>query len=210
MFKKMFISMITMTILIAGGFIYYFQQSVGETFVRMDSRTKIIENTFENEEYFYFLSDEEIDKAIEKGMTSTKLIEDYLLENAEEDISLDVAFAYIETPYLTAIKESRKIFDHFGRRPVPKEIKQELADQYLPIHIRFFENRGYVYDIRFIQGEIEIEPYNIITYGSGSMKTMYMKVEDVDFSQTATVITEDKINSSVYSEFKVNFNDFVD
>jgi len=199
-----------MTILIAGGFIYYFQQSAGETFVRIDSRTKTIENTFENEEYFYFLSDEEIGKAIEKGMTSTKLIEDYLLENAEEEISLDVAFAYIETPYLTAIKESRKIFDHFGRRPVPNEIKQELADQYLPIHIRFYENRGYVYDIRFIQGESEIEPYNMITYGSGSMKTVHMKVEDIDFSQTATVITEDKIDPSVYSEFKVNFNDFVD
>lgn len=209
MFKKMFISMITMTILISAGIIYYLQQSVGETFGRLESSTNVIEKSFENEEYYYFLSDEKIQKAIEKGMTSIELIENYMLEKNEEKTSPEVAFAYIETPFFTALKESRELFDHYGRRPIPLEIKRELLDQYLPIHIRFYENRGYVYDLRFIQGGEEIKAYNTITQGSGSMKTMYMKVEDLDFSQPATVIAEDKVDTSVFSEFKINFNNFL-
>lgn len=209
MLKKMVISMITMTILISAGIIYYLQQSVGETFGRPDSPNNVIEKSFENEQYYYFLSDEEIRKAIEKGISSIELIEDYLLQENEENTSSEVAFAYIETPFFTALKKSRELFDHFGRRSIPLEIKRELLDQYLPIHIRFYENKGYVYDLRFIQGGEEIKAYNTITQGSGSMKTMYMKVEDLDFSQPATVIAEDKVDTSVFSEFKINFNNYL-
>ncbi|WP_280770016.1 hypothetical protein [Salipaludibacillus daqingensis] len=208
MFKKMFISMIIMTIFIVGSLVYFFHESVGDTLGRTGSLENKLEKTFENEDYYFYLSDQEIRKAIEKGTTSIELVEDFLLEKEEEATLSEAVFAYIETPYFSAIKESRKLYDHFGRRPIPEEIKQELMDQYLPIHVRFNENKGYVYDIHLKQGEEEVEPIRTMTSGSGTLKTIYLEVEDLDFAQSAIVVAEDKVNSSVSTQFKVDFSEF--
>ncbi|WP_416151582.1 hypothetical protein ACM26V_11670 [Salipaludibacillus sp. HK11] len=211
MLKKMFISMVFMTMLVIGVSLYLFQEKVIGTFDQSNSRSGVLEQSFENEDYFYFLSDKEINRAIGKGTTSIILIEDYLLESPEESLGTEshVAFAYIETPYLTTINIARNVFDHYGRIPSSQEVKQELFDQYLPIHIRFNENKGYVYDLKMIQDEKEIEPFSTEVHGSGAMKTIYLNVGDLDFSMPATVIVEDSVDSSVNHQYEIDFENYI-
>ncbi|WP_233254330.1 hypothetical protein [Salipaludibacillus keqinensis] len=208
MLKKMFISMMTMTILIISGFMFLFQGSVDGTLGMPDSPIgEKMEKSFEDESYVYYLNDEQILSAIEKGVTSTELIDDFLLDKSEvtELQETDVAFAYVETPYLTVLKESRNIFDRYGRRPVPQELKPELMDQFLPVHIRFYENKGYVYNVKVLQEDHEVEYFRRETRGSGSMKTLYVKVDDLDFSERAIVQVEDKIDPSINHSFYLDF-----
>lgn len=203
------ISMIVMSILLIGGMLLFLHFFSGVTMGSFDLSEKgNLEKTFENEDYFYYTTTEEINEAIEKAINSLELIENNILLSESLEKNEDIAFAYLETPYLTALKESRAIYDHFSRVPATEEIKNLLSDSYLPIHIRFHGNRGYVYEITMTQFEEEIKPIHTETRGGGTIKTIYISVDDIDLTAPAAIRVEDYVNPSISVDFKIDFDDY--
>ncbi|MCR6119732.1 hypothetical protein HXA34_15455 [Salipaludibacillus agaradhaerens] len=208
MFKKMLMSMIFMTVLIVGGLLFYFNSTTGGLFGKTDSSSRgALAKTFEDDTYMYYLSETQIQQAIKTSTTTVDLIENFLLEEKQGEGS-GVAFAYVETPYLTVVKEARKIYDYTGRRPVVEEVKPNLMDQYLPVHVRFYENKAYIYDVQIGQDDDNIQPYKVDNANGGTAKIIYLNVEKLDFSQPLTITTVDRIDSSQMSVFSLEFDEY--
>ncbi|WP_143051258.1 hypothetical protein [Salipaludibacillus aurantiacus] len=209
MFKKMLYSMVSMTIIIIAGILVYLSQVTGLTFALPEESLGSIPNTFENENYVYYLTDDQINDAIKKAVSSTDLLENFLLETIEDTTDgSQVAFAYVETPYLTVINEARKSFDLEGRRPAGEEIRRKLTDSFLPVHIRFYQNKGFVHDVKIIQQDEEIIPFKTETNGSGAVETIYLHIMDVDMTEPAYVYVMDRVNEEAYHISKIDFYNY--
>ncbi|MCR6111812.1 hypothetical protein HXA35_15795 [Bacillus sp. A301a_S52] len=209
MVKKMLMSMIFMTVLIVGGLLFYFNSTTGGLFGKTDSSSRgTLAKTFEDDTYMYYLSEAQIQQAIKTSTTTVDLLENFLLDEKQSEGS-GAAFAYVETPYLTAVKEARKIYDYTGRRPVVEEVKPNLMDQYLPVHVRFYENKAYIYDVKIEQDDDNIQPYKVDNALGGTAKTIYLNVEKLDFTQPLTITAVDRVDSSQMSVFSLEFDNYV-
>jgi hypothetical protein len=209
MFKKMLMSMIFMTVLIVGGLLFYFNSTTEGLFGKTDSSSRgMLPNTFENDTYMYYLTDSQIQKAIKTSTTTVDLIENFLLEDEKQGNRSATAFAYVETPYLTVVKEARKLYDYTGRRPVLEDVKPNLMDQYLPVHVRFHGNKAYIYDVEIGQGGDSIQPYKIDNTRGGTAKTIYLDVGKLDFSQPLTINAVDRVDSSQVDVFSLDFDKY--
>ncbi|MGJ9382293.1 hypothetical protein [Salipaludibacillus sp. CF4.18] len=210
MFKKMIISMMIMSICLTGGLFFLLEHSEGVISDLQNNKVNgDLVKSFENKVYFYHLSKEEINEAIDRGTNSLELIENYLLPSQSQENNADVAFAYIETPYLTVMKESRAVYDHYGRKPVAEEMTERISDRYLPVHVRFSENKGLEYHVSFLQKDEEIEPITTEIQESGMMETIFIHTDDLDFASSATVRVEQEMNPGNEVEFEINFNNFI-
>ncbi|MCE7791487.1 hypothetical protein K8O68_03490 [Salipaludibacillus sp. CUR1] len=209
MLKKMLYSMVSMTVIIMAGILVYLSQVTGLTFALPEESPGSIPNTFENENYLYYLTDDQINDAIKKAVSSTDSLENFLLETIEDTTDGgQVAFAYIETPYLTVINEARKSFDLEGRQPPGGEIREKLTDSFLPVHIRFYQNKGFVHDVKIIQQDEEVIPFKTETNGSGAVETIYLNIMDLDMTEPAYVYVMDRVNEEAYQIFKIDFYDY--
>ncbi|WP_078594886.1 hypothetical protein [Evansella clarkii] len=205
MVKKMLISMTAMGVIAAAVMFLLISLTSGETSGSPDEKSSL-SRTFSDDTYFYYLTEQEIDKIIEKGITSSFFsLEKYILPAGAD--SGDVAFAYIEPPALTVARKASETYQLYGRKVKRQEIIKELMDGYLPFSIRFEENKGFLYDAVIEQdGEI-ISADREEILGGGAIKRAYFNVSAIDFKKEAKLVlidtvTEEKvIFTVVFSEY---------
>jgi hypothetical protein len=205
MVKKMLISMTAMGIIAAAVMFLLISLTSGETSGSPDEKSSL-SRTFSDDTYFYYLTEQEIDKIIEKRITSSFFsLEKYILPAGAD--SGDVAFAYIEPPALTVARKASETYLLYGRKVKRQEVIKELMDGYLPFSIRFEENKGFLYDAVIEQdGEI-ISADREEILGGGAIKRAYFNVPAIDFKEEAKLVlidtvTEEKvIFTVVFSEY---------
>ncbi|WP_088032890.1 hypothetical protein [Evansella clarkii] len=206
MVKKMLISMTAMGVIAAAVMFLLISLTSGETSGSPDEKSSL-SRTFTDDTYFYYLTEQEIDKIIEKGITSSSFfsLEKYILPAGAD--SGDVAFAYIEPPALTVARKASETYQLYGRKVKRQEVIKELMDGYLPFSIRFEENKGFLYDAVIEQdGEI-ISADREEILGGGAIKRAYFNVSAIDFKEEAKLVlidtvTEEKvIFTVVFSEY---------
>lgn len=205
MVKKMLISMTAMGIIAAAVMFLLISLTSGETSGSPDEKSSL-SRTFSDDTYFYYLTEQEIDKIIEKRITSSFFsLEKYILPAGAD--SGDVAFAYIEPPALTVARKASETYLLYGRKVKRQEVIKELMDGYLPFSIRFEENKGFLYDAVIEQdGEI-ISADREEILGGGAIKRAYFNVSAIDFKEEAKLVlidtvTEEKvIFTVVFSEY---------
>lgn len=171
------------------------------------------ENIFEDEDYLYFLTDAEIASVIQEARESIRLTDPYQLSPDQPETKLDeIAFVYVETPELTAKLEARRILDHFGRTPSVPEIKKLLSDRYLPVNTRFYDNYAYVFDVTaFQQSGEETEEVRIqeVNQSSGSLKQVWIDMEDVETNLPLQIRLEDTADPTIQETYTLHFQDYV-
>ncbi|QKS72137.1 hypothetical protein FLK61_36370 [Paenalkalicoccus suaedae] len=199
-------STLLMMILSAGAIFFVIQTDVLSADGGNDYENGTLAYTFSDETYFFHLSRESIRDTIEEATSTVESIEGYLLEETMSTLTQpDIAFVYVETPRLTAIKETKLIYDHFGRTPSVPEMEAKLSDQFLPIHVRFTSNRGFVYEVVLYQGAEKVSSIKREVTGAGAMQTVYVDTSGIDFSQPATVVVEDQMDEALFVEYAVDF-----
>ncbi|MBU9721031.1 MULTISPECIES: hypothetical protein [Bacillaceae] len=166
-----------------------------------------------DEDYFYFISDSEVVEAIELGMAAADIIDQYIIpyepsNSSENKVKEDTSFAFIETPFLTTVNLARKTFHQFGREVLVSEVKGNLNHNFLPLHVRFEGNKGYVYDIILNQENREIEPVKVEKVGNGGMTTVTYLTDDIDFTKEAILKVVDPLNPSQRITFRLDFRDY--
>lgn len=204
MFKKMIVSMIVMSGIILATLFFLIS---GPTFGKPQEEVEL-SYRFVDENYPFFLTNEQIEDAINRGIESLKSIDSYLLP--EEECSLlnkdDILFSYIEPPSLVAANIARNIHHLYGRKVRTAEVKEKLMDEYLPFVTRFNANRGYIYDIHFVQGEEKIAPYKTEIKSNGGVVVSYFRVEDINFEQAGKLHIQDVVNKTSERVYLVDFS----
>lgn len=166
------------------------------------------EKTFDDESYYFYLDEEEIKYYIRKGISSLTGVEEYKLTETGNTLrSDDVAFAYAELPSLTVMEKAGSIYYHADRFPEVEEIKEELRDDYIPVHVRYEDNRAYVYEAFIKQGEEKVFPAGRKIAGEGSMESLFFKVEDLQLDEEAELIIEDTVNEDAGMKFSMKLSE---
>ncbi|UTR11490.1 hypothetical protein MM300_03930 [Evansella sp. LMS18] len=204
MVKKMLVSMTAMGVTAAAVVFMLIALTSGETSGSPDEKSALA-RTFSDDTYFYYLTEQEIDKIIEEGITSFFSLEKYILPAASD--SEDIAFAYIEPPALTVARKTSETYQLYGRKVKREEVTKELMDGYLPFSIRFRENKGFLYEAAIEQdGEI-IYAEKEEVLGGGAMKRAYFNVPALDFETEAKLVLIDTVTDEkamftlVFSEY---------
>lgn len=166
---------------------------------------------FQHEDYFYYLTDEQIEKAINKGVETLQSIDRYLLpvEKCSLVNETDILFAYIEPPSLTATNMARNIYHQYKRKVRTSEVKEKLMDEYLPFVVRFSEDEGYLYEIEMVQDGQKIFPYKTEVKNNGGLSISYFRVEDLKFTQDAFLHVIDQINEDSEKVYHIDFSLYV-
>ncbi|AOM82084.1 hypothetical protein [Salisediminibacterium beveridgei] len=208
MFRKMIASFIIMTIFATATLFYLIASADG------DNRTDMtdVDFSFEDEGYYFYMTDGEIASAIQEARESIRLTDPFqLTTNNTETVLEEISFVYVEPPELTVKLEARRILDHFGRTPSVPEIKDELSDRYLPVNARFYDHYAYVFDVTVSQG-IGDEAEEVDTYeankSSGSLKSVLMDMGQVDTNRPLHIRFEDTSDPSVYVTYSLDFDDY--
>lgn len=166
--------------------------------------------SFIDEEYPYFLTDKQIEAAINEGIESLHFIDDYILPEKKCTLQNeeDILFSYIEPPALTAANIARKTFHQYGRKVRTAEVKEKLMDEFLPFVVRFSGNKGYIYEIYFTQGDNKIEPYKTEVKSDGGILISYFSVSDINFGKTGSLHVKEDIDDAGEIVFEVDFSSF--
>ncbi|WP_096189847.1 hypothetical protein [Evansella halocellulosilytica] len=211
MVKKMIVSFSAITMFVFVLLFLLFQFVSGATYgeVNEEEEEESLPLSFEDESYYFYLTDEELNEAIEEGTESVISIESYILPKKEETVdSEDIAFVYMITPFLKAQQLARETFDRYGRTVTTKEVKMDLMDQYISFSARFNGNAGYIYDLELQQGDESIIPMNESISSKGTLKTVYFDVSELSFSDEAVLVVRDSVDESMYESFEVDFTQY--
>ncbi|CAM3982976.1 hypothetical protein [Alkalicoccus chagannorensis] len=209
MWKLMLISTLFTAVLITGGMLLWLQETTGGVFDQEEEENRTgVSTSFEDDSYYYFLDHEEVTYLIERGRETVDGYESYMLPVEFDGLSSTVAFAYVEPPSLTVVKESRRIQDHYQRTPSVEELQGMLMDRFLPIHLRFHENRAFVHEAELESETGRIQPVETDISGGGSMQTMYFSVEDLPFEEEEiSLVVEDELSDD-FMRYTLRFADY--
>ncbi|UCZ52402.1 hypothetical protein LGQ02_16380 [Bacillus shivajii] len=210
MIKKMAVSIIVMTMFTTVLLLLVFQFVSPSTFGEGNEQDDdIITHSFHNEDYYYYLTDEQVNEAIEQGKESLTTLEGYQLPKLDSTIeSQDIAFVYINTPYLKTKLLARDTYDQYGRTMRPQEVKLELMDKFLSFSSRFQGNKGYIYEIEMVQDGEMIDPVEVTVSGNGTLKTVYFEVDEISFTKNAQLMISDRLDDSKYESYEIDFTQY--
>ncbi|SES13619.1 hypothetical protein [Salisediminibacterium halotolerans] len=209
MIKKMTVSLVFMSVFFLTGLLLYILVAEEENKSSADSVSEVISGGFDNEDYYFYLSDDEIQSKAESVLAGEYSFSSYTLESANaEDSNEKIAFAYTEPPGLTVKREAKKQYNLYGTIPAPEDLRAKLSDEMIPVHIRFYGQGAYIHDIETEQDGESFTGAKRLNLADGAKTSLLIDTAEADFDEPLMIHVTDQANPSDQITYHIDWAEF--